>query len=165
MNETTTAVTTVIADYRDPEHARDILALMDEYARDPFGGGGPLSDFCREQLLRRLAEFPGAFSVLAYRDGRAMGLVNCFMGFSTFVCKPLVNIHDVVVSKNARGGGVCAEMLDLVAREAKRRGCCKLTLEVLEKNQPAQNAYRKSGFKPYTLDEELGQAEFWQRYL
>lgn len=165
MNEAATAVTTVIADYRDPQHARDILALMDEYARDPFGGGEPLSDSCREQLLPQLADFPGAFSVLAYRNGEALGLVNCFMGFSTFVCKPLVNIHDVVVSKKARGAGVCTEMLDLVAREAKSRGCCKLTLEVLEKNLPAQIAYRKCGFKPYTLDEEMGQAEFWQRYL
>ncbi|MFC6978476.1 GNAT family N-acetyltransferase [Microbulbifer taiwanensis] len=56
-------------------------------------------------------------------------------------------------------------MLDLVAREAKNRGCCKLTLEVLEKNLPAQIAYRKCGFRPYALDEEYGQAEFWQRYL
>ena len=44
-------------------------------------------------------------------------------------------------------------------------GCCKLTLEVLEKNLPAHTAYRRSGFKPYALDEELGTAQFWQRYL
>jgi len=165
MNETATAVSTVIADYRDAKHGRHIMALMDEYARDPFGGGEPLTDDCRGQLLQKLADFPGAFSVLAYRGDEALGLVNCFTGFSTFVCKPLVNIHDVVVSGRARGTGICTEMLALVAREAKNRGCCKLTLEVLEKNLPAQIAYRKSGFKPYTLDEEMGQAQFWQRYL
>lgn len=165
MNKTVTTVTTVIADYRDEKQARDILALMDEYARDPFGGGEPMSDYCRDHLLARLAEIPGAFSVLAYRGDEPLGLVNCFMGFSTFVCKPLVNVHDVVVSREARGAGVCGEMLDLVAREAKNRGCCKLTLEVLEKNRNAQIAYRKCGFRPYALDEELGQAEFWQRYL
>ncbi|WP_323845184.1 GNAT family N-acetyltransferase [Microbulbifer magnicolonia] len=165
MPDTAAQVHTLIADYRNDRHAQDILALMEEYARDPFGGGEPLSDYCREQLLPKLAEFPGAFSVLAYRDNRALGLINCFMGFSTFVCKPLVNIHDVIVSESARGSGVCAQMLDLVAREAKSRGCCKLTLEILEKNLPAQIAYRRSGFKPYTLDEEMGQAHFWQRYL
>ncbi|MFC6632711.1 GNAT family N-acetyltransferase [Microbulbifer taiwanensis] len=165
MTDTVAATTTLIADYRNDRHARDILALMEEYARDPFGGGEPLSDYCREQLLQKLADIPGAFSVLAYRGGRPMGLVNCFMGFSTFVCKPLVNIHDVIVSESARGSGVCTDMLDLVAREAKNRGCCKLTLEVLEKNLPAQIAYRKCGFRPYALDEEYGQAEFWQRYL
>jgi len=165
MNQTATALTTLIADYRDARHGRDIIALMEEYSQDPYGGGEPLSEKCRDELVGKLAEFPGAFSVLAYRDGEPVGLVNCLMGFSTFLCQPLVNIHDVVVSERARGAGVCAEMLDLVAREAKRRDCCKLTLEVLQKNLPARIAYRKCGFKPYTLDEEMGQAEFWQRYL
>ncbi|WP_346837225.1 GNAT family N-acetyltransferase [Microbulbifer sp. SAOS-129_SWC] len=165
MNETATALTTLIADYRDARHGRDIIALMEAYSQDPFGGGEPLSEKCRTQLVEKLAEFPGAFSVLAYRGDEALGLVNCLMGFSTFMCQPLVNIHDVVVSERARGEGVCGAMLDLVAAEAKRRGCCKLTLEVLEKNLPAQVAYRKCGFKAYTLDEEMGQAEFWQRYL
>lgn len=168
-NATNTAVTndlTVrLADYRNPEDARDLLALMEEYARDPFGGGEPLDEICYRELPQRLAEFPGAFSVLAYRGDRALGLVNCFMGFSTFVCKPLVNIHDVVVSEAARGAGVCAAMFEKVVEEARARGCCKLTLEVLEKNYPAQAAYRKCGFKPYALDESFGQAEFWQRYL
>lgn len=165
MNSIATELTIRVADYRNPDHAADILQLMDEYSQDPFGGGEPLSDLCRKELVDRLADFPGAFSVLAYLAEQPVGLVNCFTGFSTFVCRPLVNIHDVVVSKDARGSGICTEMLDRVAREAKARGCCKLTLEVLEKNLPAQIAYRRSGFRPYTLDEELGQAEFWQRYL
>lgn len=163
MNQSTEAI--LLADYRDPAHAGDIVDLMDQYARDPFGGGEPLSATCRSQLTEKLAEFPGAFTVLAYRSGKAVGLVNCFTGFSTFMCQPLVNIHDVIVSADVRGEGICGAMLDVVASEAKRRGCGKLTMEVLEKNLPAQVAYRKCGFKPYTLDEEMGAAEFWQRYL
>ncbi|MEW5250105.1 GNAT family N-acetyltransferase [Microbulbifer sp. 2201CG32-9] len=155
----------VLADYGDARHGEDLAALMDEYARDPYGGGDPLPESCRSELAGRLAEFPGAFSVLAYRAGSAVGLINCFMGFSTFMCRPLVNIHDVIVSRGMRGEGICGAMLELVAREARRRGCVKLTMEVLEKNTPAQVAYRKSGFKPYVLDEEMGQAYFWQRYL
>jgi len=155
----------VIADYRDPKHAADLVALMDEYARDPFGGGEPLAENCRQALTAKLAEFPGAFSVLAYRGDQPLGLVNCFMGFSTFTCKPLVNIHDVVVSESVRGGGICTAMFEKVVAVARERGCCKLTLEVLEKNLPAQAAYRKIGFRPYALDESFGQAEFWQRYL
>ncbi|SDJ86789.1 GNAT family N-acetyltransferase [Microbulbifer yueqingensis] len=154
-----------LADYTDARQGEDIIALMDHYARDPFGGGEPLSQFCREQLVKKLAGFPGAFTVLAYQGGRAIGLVNCFTGFSTFQCAPLVNIHDVVVHRDARGAGVCSAMLELVAAEARARGCGKLTMEVLEKNLPAQTAYRKAGFKPYTLDESHGAAIFWQRYL
>ncbi|WP_445355801.1 GNAT family N-acetyltransferase [Microbulbifer sp. EKSA008] len=163
--EAGTALKIDLANYDDSQHTSDILALMDEYARDPFGGGEPLSDHCRSSLLPALRDFPGAFSVLAYRGERAVGLINCFTGFSTFLCKPLVNIHDVIVSETARSLGVCTAMLDFLAKEAKKRGCCKLTLEVLQKNYTAQAAYLKTGFKPYTLDEEQGQAEFWQRYL
>ncbi|WP_078084719.1 GNAT family N-acetyltransferase [Microbulbifer mangrovi] len=158
-------VHTVIADFRDPKHGADLLALMDHYSRDPYGGGEPLADVCRRELLDRLAEFPGAFSVLAYRGDEPLGLTNCFMGFSTFQCKPLVNIHDAVVHESARGLGVCTLMMEKVVEVARERGCCKITLEVLQKNLPAQAAYRKCGFKPYALDEEFGQAEFWQRYL
>ncbi|MFI2811708.1 MULTISPECIES: GNAT family N-acetyltransferase [Microbulbifer] len=154
-----------LADYSDPRHGADIVALMDHYSRDPFGGGEPLSERCRAELVEKLGKFPGAFTVLAYSEGRAVGLVNCFTGFSTFQCAPLVNIHDVVVHRDARGAGICAAMLDLVVTEARVRGCCKLTMEVLEKNLPAQTAYRKSGFKPYILDEAHGAALFWERYL
>ncbi|AOS95569.1 Acetyltransferase (GNAT) family protein [Microbulbifer aggregans] len=155
----------LIANYTDSHHARAIVQLMDEYARDPYGGGEPLSDACREQLVDKLGTFPGAFSVLAFDGSEPVGLVNCFTGFSTFACKPLVNIHDVIVTDRARGRGVCGRMLELVAREAEQRGCCKLTMEVLEKNEPAQRAYRKVGFEPYVLDENMGAAHFWQRYL
>lgn len=155
----------VIADYRDEKQGADLLALMDHYSRDPYGGGEPLSAVCHRELLGRLAEFPGAFTVLAYRGNEALGLANCFMGFSTFMCKPLVNIHDVVVTESARGLGVCTQMMAKVAEVARERGCCKVTLEVLEKNHPARGAYLKCGFKPYALDEEYGKAEFWQRYL
>ena len=154
-----------LADLTDPADRRDFLALLDEYARDPFGGGEPLPEVCQRELPEKLVEFPGAFTVLAYREGKPLGLANCFMGFSTFACKPLVNIHDVVVSDAARGAGVCTAMMEKVADVARERGCCKITLEVLEKNHPARAAYRKCGFKPYALDEEFGKAEFWQRYL
>ncbi|WOX04973.1 GNAT family N-acetyltransferase [Microbulbifer pacificus] len=155
----------VLVDYRDQKQAADLLALLDEYARDPCGGGEPLPEICWHELIDRLAAFPGAFSVIAYRGDTPLGLTNCFMGFSTFLCKPLVNIHDVVVSEAARGQGVCTLMMEKVAQEARERGCAKITMEVLEKNHPARAAYRKCGFKPYALDEEFGKAEFWQRYL
>lgn len=161
----TTELDIRLADLTNPSDRADFLALLDEYARDPFGGGEPLPEVCHRELPEKLAAFPGAFSVLAYRDGKPLGLVNCFMGFSTFVCKPLVNIHDVVVSDAARGAGVCTAMMEKVVEVARERGCCKITLEVLEKNHPARAAYRKCGFKPYALDEGFGQAEFWQRYL
>jgi ribosomal protein S18 acetylase RimI-like enzyme len=46
---------------------------------------------------------------------------------------------------------------------ARERGCGKLTLEVLEGNEPAKRAYRNFGFDAYQLDPALGQALFWQK--
>ncbi|MEX5689713.1 GNAT family N-acetyltransferase, partial [Pseudomonas silesiensis] len=48
---------------------------------------------------------------------------------------------------------------------ARQRGCCKLTLEVLEGNEVAQGAYRKLGFDNYQLSPETGRAMFWQKAL
>ncbi|MFQ6690543.1 GNAT family N-acetyltransferase, partial [Bordetella pertussis] len=35
------------ADFNDAAHARAIIALLDEYARGPMGGGEPLSAHAR----------------------------------------------------------------------------------------------------------------------
>ncbi|MFT5635935.1 MAG: hypothetical protein ACI89T_001390 [Cognaticolwellia sp.] len=40
-----------------------------------------------------------------------------------------------------------------------------MTLEVLEGNKVAKNAYQKVGFGSYVLDPEMGQAVFWQKKL
>ena len=153
------------ADYHNPEHAKAIVALMDAYARDPMGGAEPLSEAVMLNLVPRLAALPHAFSVLAYAGGQAVGLVNCFMGFSTFVAQPLVNIHDVTVLADFRGQGISQAMLARVEQIARERGCCKLTLEVLEGNAPAQKSYTKLGFAGYQLDPLMGRALFWQKKL
>ena len=91
--------------------------------------------------------------------------MNCFEAFSTFACKPLVNIHDIAVSSEFRGKGISQKMLAVVEEIARKKGCCKITLEVLQGNRVAQNAYRKFGFDNYALDPEAGHAEFWQKSL
>jgi GNAT superfamily N-acetyltransferase len=153
------------ADYADPLHAADILILMDEYAGDPMGGGQSLPAHVRDRLVRELARRPYAFSVLAYEGAEAVGLINCFESFSTFAARPLVNIHDIVVASHWRGQGICEKMLEKVEALAREKDCCKLTLEVLEGNKGARSAYTRFGFHPYTLDEKMGQALFWQKKL
>ena len=154
-----------IADYRDPNQAKDISDLLNHYAMDPMGGGQPLGDFVLKNLAATLATVPNAFSVLCYIDGKPVGLINCFAGFSTFKCRPLLNIHDIVVHRNFRGLGVSQKMLNLVEKAARERNCCKLTLEVLEGNQVAKQAYIKYGFEGYELDADTGKALFWQKTL
>ncbi len=159
------AVKVIQADYHNPQHARHVIELLDCYATDPMGGGMALSDYTAQNLISALADRPDAFSILAYVDGQPAGLINCFEGFSTFACKPLINIHDVVVAGEYRGMGLSRKMFDLVEDIAQQRQCCKLTLEVVTGNTTAQAAYERFGFKPYQLDEHHGQAMFWEKPL
>lgn len=151
--------------YDDPEHAVALIDLLDAYARDPAGGGEALSDFARRNLIAALAARPFVFSVLAFDGGMPVGLVNAIEGFSTFACRPLVNVHDVVVLESHRGRGIAAQLFAEVEAIARERGACKLTLEVLSGNRAARSLYEKLGFDDYRLDPAMGHAQFLQKWL
>ena len=153
------------ANYKDTFHAQAIVQLLDAYAHDPAGGGQPLSAFAKANLVNELASRPQAFSVLAFEEDTPVGLVNCIEGFSTFACKPLVNVHDVVVLDSHRGQRVGEQMLVLAEQIAKQRGACKLTLEVLSGNPSAIKLYERIGFESYQLDPAMGSALFLQKQL
>ena len=155
----------VRARYDDPAHAAALVELLDHYARDPAGGGEPLSDFARAHLAEALAARPFVFSVMAWDDGAPVGLINAIEGFSTFACAPLVNVHDVVVIDSHRGRGIAARLFAEVEAIARERGACKLTLEVLAGNAAARALYEKLGFDDYRLDPTLGEARFMQKWL
>jgi GNAT superfamily N-acetyltransferase len=159
------SIETFVMDYRDAAQAAALVDLLDAYASDPAGGGTPLDADVRKNLPAALAARPQAFSVLAYDGGQSVGLVNCIEGFSTFACKPLVNVHDVVVLPSHRGQRVAQKMFAQVEQEARRRGACKLTLEVLSGNAPALRAYEREGFMSYQLDPAFGSAVFLQKKL
>jgi len=155
----------VRADYGNAVHARALVEMLDDYARDPAGGGAALSDFARANLVGALAARPQAFSVLAFDGARVVGLVNCIEGFSSFACRPLVNVHDLAVAASHRGRRVGEKMLTLVEQIARERGACKITLEVLSGNTSANKLYARVGFASYQLDPALGQAQFLQKWL
>src|SRR5690606_28895520 len=156
---------TLRASYADPRHAAALVLLLDAYARDPAGGGDGLSEFARAHLVASLAARPQAYSVLAFDGDQPVGLVNCIEGFSTFACRPLVNVHDVVVLASHRGRGIAEQMLREAERIAAERGAVKMTLEVLAGNAPAMLLYRRIGYAAYQLDPAMGAAQFLQKWL
>jgi ribosomal protein S18 acetylase RimI-like enzyme len=155
----------IVADYLVDSQAKEIGELLNNYAQDPMGGGLPLSDYVKKNLAAELSKVPHAFSVICYVNNEPAGLINCFEGFSTFKCKPLINVHDIVVVKKFRGLGISQLMLAKVEERAKELACCKITLEVLEGNDVAQKSYRKFGFSGYELDPLMGKALFWEKAL
>ena len=155
----------VRARYDDPAHSTALVELLDAYARDPAGGGEALNEFARDNLITELAARPYFFSVLAFDGATPVGLVNAIEGFSTFACRPLVNVHDVVVAPSHRGRGIAGRMFEQVEILARERGACKLTLEVLDGNTAAQALYQRQGFTPYQLDPAMGRAQFLHKWL
>ena len=153
------------ANYSNTKHAADIGYLMNCYASDPMGGGNPLGPDITSRLASELNQIPHAFSVICYVSGKPAGLINCFEVFSTFKCKPIINVHDIIVVEGYRGQGISHLLLQEVEKIAVQRNCCKITLEVLEGNIPAKKSYIKFGFKDYELDPGFGKAMFWEKEL
>lgn len=153
------------ADYASALDRTALVDLLGAYAIDPMGGGAPLADEVRASLCDRLAQVPLAISFIAWLEGEAVGLVNCFEGFSTFKARPLLNVHDLVVLPAHRARGVGQALLAAAQKHAQERGCCKLTLEVLSGNARALRSYERFGFAPYALDPAAGQALLLQKWL
>jgi ribosomal protein S18 acetylase RimI-like enzyme len=153
---TLTNIDVIRADYSNPRHGRDLCRLLHLYAEHETGTGAAISADFFDPLPKLLADFPTSLSVLAYRGQQAIGLVNAFFGFSTFMQQRLVNVHDVMVIPKERGRGVAGKMLDEIESIAREHDCCRITLEVLDSNHSARRAYEKRGFSrtPYHPDSD-----------
>ncbi|MDO3385485.1 GNAT family N-acetyltransferase [Gilvimarinus sp. SDUM040013] len=153
-----------LADYQSSDDGKNIITLLNAYAEDPMGGGQPLPQYTREHLVGKLAEH-NAITLLAFVDDQAAGILNGFWGFSSFACRPLINIHDLAVLKPYRGMGLSRQLMQELEIIGRERDCCKLTLEVLSGNTTAKAAYQTFGFAGYELDPGKGQALFWEKKL
>jgi len=159
------AVRIVLADLAHDAHQRDVVAMTDAYARDPMGNGAPLSPEVKERLIAGLAGHATTLVFLAYDGDVAVGIATCFLGFSTFHARPLINIHDLAVVPEQRGRGVARELLAAVEAKARALGCCKLTLEVLENNVRARRTYEAANFAQAVYTDAAGGALFYTKSL
>jgi GNAT superfamily N-acetyltransferase len=147
------------------EDARHYRRLLDAYARDPMGRGAPLPAAVLQRVTGDLARQPGARSFLGGVGGVTAGFATCFLGYSTFNARPLLNIHDIAVLPAQRGRGIARALLRAIADEARSLGCCKLTLEVREDNPAARALYRAAGFAAATGQAGPVQYLFLERAL
>jgi ribosomal protein S18 acetylase RimI-like enzyme len=152
-------------DLAQAPHAQALIDLLDHYARDPMGGGKALPETVRSTLAERLLQRNDFVAFLAFSGNTPCGLINCFEGFSTFTAAPLLNVHDLIVHADFRRRGVGQALLDAAETAARKRGCCKLTLEVLSNNHTALATYERAGFRPYVLDPAAGHAQLLQKWL
>lgn len=151
---------TIFCDYSNPAHRQALSDLINVYIADEMGGGNPLSAEEAARLVKGLEMHPKSVVILAETAGIFCGLLVAFENFSTFTVYPMINIHDVIVRKEYRGHGVGRKLMNAVIEEAGKRECSRITLEVRNDNETAQNLYRSLGFK------ETDPVHFyWRKYL
>lgn len=165
--EDTCAVTVSVrrADLASASDAAAIVSVLDSYARDAMGGGQPLRPDVRARLPQALSEHPTTIAFLAHVESEPVGVAVCFLGFSTFHARPLLNIHDLAVVPGRRGHGIGRALLEAVEAEARRRGCCKLTLEVRDDNVQARRLYDRFGFSDFVVGETAAPTRFLAKAL
>ncbi len=137
-----------LANLTDTADGAAVFELLNTYAIDIMGQNKPFSDDIRERLVPELRKQANAVVLLAFSGGVPAGLAICFVGFSTFRVRPLLNIHDFCVSPQFLGQGVGKQLMAAVEQEARARGCCKVTLEVRDDNHRAKKLYLATGFEP-----------------
>ena len=128
-----------------------------------MGNGNPLSAEVRRELIPGLQQHPTTVIFLAYKEDKPIGIAVCFVGFSTFAARPLINISDFAVLPEYRGHGAGQRLLEAVERKARDLGCCKLTLEVQENNHRARQIYESAGFTQAVYEEAAGGVLFFSK--
>ncbi len=96
---------------------------------------------------------PGAFVMLAERDGRLIGyaLVHLGAGPSSYEGSPLVgDVESLSVLPEARGEGVGGALMDAVERELADQGIPQVRLSVLAGNEDAMRFYRRRGMETFS---------------
>jgi len=153
------------ADLADPGQAAALVEMLDAYMRDPMQAGSPPSTQVKRELIRGLRAHPACYVFFALRGEKPIGFAICFLGFSTFMARPLINIHDIFVQGSDRGVGIGKLILDRIEAQARSLNGCAITLEVREDNHRARGLYRKFGFERAEVGSQRVPMEFWRKGL
>jgi ribosomal protein S18 acetylase RimI-like enzyme len=153
-------ITIVKGDLSNGEHAENFLNLTAAYMADPMGEAIAWNDQQKETVIREMQEQSNALILFARADEEYVGICTCFYAYSTFLAKPLINIHDIYVKPEFRGVGVGKKLIQSLEDIAVEKGCGKITLEVRKDNLNARDLYKIKGFKeaPHSMF-------FWIKYL
>ena len=111
------------ADLDLPAHRDAIVRLLDAYAQDEMGIARPLDAAVRDRLVEGLRQHPSSLVFLAEVGSHSVGLAVCFLGYSTFAARPLINIHDLIVDPKFRRQGVGERLLGAVEARGQELGC------------------------------------------
>ncbi|HKM94368.1 MAG TPA: GNAT family N-acetyltransferase [Prolixibacteraceae bacterium] len=136
----------IVGDINNQTQAEQMLHLLNLYMHDPMGGNQSMTPDLAKKNIAGLKQQSNYLFFIAYCNGEPAGLANCFVNYSTFKAKLLLNIHDFAVSPNFRRHGVGEVLMNKIVAHTRQNDFCKITLEVRHDNHGAKNLYQKAGF-------------------
>ncbi len=143
-------------DVNNLEHRKALEALFREYSSD---ASAPIES----TIVSQLFEFPYFHGFLCFSDTAPLGFAVCFESFSTYRARKVLNIHDFMISSNARGQGLGKLLLDAIENYCCENDYLKITLEVDEENSIAKRLYSSLGYEDFQV--VLTGLNHWQKYL
>jgi GNAT superfamily N-acetyltransferase len=107
----------------------------------------------RREAYRRWLASPGAFVLVAERDGRAIGHAVVSFGGGYDGWGPgerIADLHDLAVLPDERGAGVGTALMDTLDKQLTAAGVEHLRLRVVAANDAALRFYERRGLTPVT---------------
>ena len=120
-----------------------IASVFDQYRQ--FQGKPPDLEACRAFLHDRF-DHGESIVFLATADGHPAGLAQLYPSYSSTALARVFILNDLFVTQAGRRLGVASELLKAVENYAWQFGACRVSLNVLQSNIPAQDFYRARGW-------------------
>ena len=147
-------------DLQNTVHCEQLIKLLNDYMNDPMGNLAPMEKGLAPRIISGLQGYGSYLGFFVLAGEKFAGLANCNQNFSTFKAKPLLNIHDFIVSPEFRAAGAGHFLMKGILDHASKMGFCRVNLEVREDNHGAKSLYQKLGFT-----ECEPPMHFWEKIL
>lgn len=92
--------------------------------------------------LARLLKSASAGAVVAEATGETVGYVLLLYRKGAKAAR----LYSLAVAPDARGSGTALALVSAAEKEARKKGCARLRLEVRESNMAARRLYERAGF-------------------
>jgi ribosomal protein S18 acetylase RimI-like enzyme len=127
-------------------HCAHLLELLNDYMMDEMGIGEAMPEGLGPKIIGGLKKHSTYLGFFVCIENEFAALANCYVNYSTWQAKTLLNIHDFIVSPHFRKQGVGLFLLNKIGEYATENGFCRINLEVRHDNFKAQSLYKKAGF-------------------
>ncbi|MCI0538919.1 MAG: GNAT family N-acetyltransferase [Verrucomicrobiales bacterium] len=141
-----------------------LVRLVDAHRHTLVGGrDAPLEQEIKDKLLSELPRYSNAIAFVAERPAELAGVVFGSYALYIFSGKPCANVQLLFVRPEFQRRGLGRKLMLAFEEKARELGCCKITLEVREVNDPAKGLYRGLQYSRGRFGPRNEVVEFWEK--